>query len=56
MCVCVCVCMYVCTDMGMNPGSSQQLGNLRNLQPPRASVSLSLKQKQPAWITASSQK
>ena len=55
-CVCVCVCMYVCTDMGMNPGSSQQLGNLRNLQTPRASVSLSLKQKQPAWITASSQK
>ena len=55
-CVCVCVCMYVCTDLGMNPGSSQQLGNLRNLQPPRASVSLSLKQKQPAWTTASSQK
>lgn len=47
----VCVC-----DVGLNPGSSQQLGNLRNLQPPRAAVSSSLKQKQPAWITSSSQK
>ena len=51
--MCVCVSR---TDVGLNPGSSQQLGNPRNLQPPRATISLSLKQKQPAWITGSLQK